>query len=258
MPAPPRRERGCRRRRPPPGRPPWAGRPGRTPTPWPRPRRGRGASSATAVAAPRTARRSNSSDAAERGSLLVVATHSTRDPARLSPRYSTTARVSGSAQWRSSSTTSNAGSASRSSRRSIASPRTAADSSPCPSTRPTPRGRRAARAGSHGRSSGSSGSRRCRGNWANASVSGRYGVGRPAANGAARHCPQHLAGAPRPRSRVPCGTFRYRAHRRGGPGHRRRPPPWPEPLGGSRPRPPARSPRGTARRPPIQSVRSIG
>ena len=109
----------------------------------------------------------------------------------LSLRYSMTARVSGSAQCKSSSTTTSApGRASRRSKRRTASPRTAGVASPWP---PPPRtGTIAPSAGSHGARSLSSGTLRSRSAWSSAWVNGRYGLlappgtARPAATATSR------------------------------------------------------------------------
>ena len=86
-----------------------------------------------------------------------------------------TARVSGSAQCKSSSTTTSApGRASRRIKRRTASPRTVGVASPCPS--PPRVGTIAPSAGSHGARSLSSGTLRSRSAWSSASVNGRYGV----------------------------------------------------------------------------------
>ena len=93
------------------------------------------------------------------GSSRQVATHSTGSADRLSLRYSRIASVSGSAQCRSSSTSSSpAGPARRRSSCSTASPRTAGEWSPCPSpSAPAIAGRIARSAGSHGASPSSAG-----------------------------------------------------------------------------------------------------
>ena len=86
-----------------------------------------------------------------------------------------TARVSGSAQCRSSSTTTTApGRASRRNKSRTASPRTADVASPRPA--PPRCGTMVPSAGSQGARSGSSGTLRSRSAWSSASVSGLYGV----------------------------------------------------------------------------------
>ena len=116
-----------------------------------------------------------SSKAADGGSLRLVATHKTRSLTRLSARYSTPARVSGSAQCRSSRMMSSPpGTPSRRIRRMTASPRATDEASPC-SSPPIP-GSTARSAGSHGAKPTSPGSGWFRRICSRASVSGRYGV----------------------------------------------------------------------------------
>ena len=135
------------------------------------PRRPSGMCSAPRLPASRRA----SSDAADGGSLRLVATHKTRSLDKLSARYSTTARVSGSAQCRSSRVISSPpGTPSRRISRMTASPRATEEASP--SCSPPIPGSTARSAGSHGASPASPGNGRSRRICSKESVSGRYGV----------------------------------------------------------------------------------
>ncbi len=122
------------------------------------------------------------SAAAAAGSLRRVATHNTASRSRLSARYSSTVRVSGSAQCRSSSIMSSpAGSARRRSNWRTASPRTAgpkstAACSPRSADAGSAAGMTAWRAPSQGARPASAESGRPRRAWSRASVSGRYGL----------------------------------------------------------------------------------
>jgi len=131
--------------------------------------------SARRAAARRPCSRVISSAAGVAGSSRQVATHRTGSVGRLSLRYSRIASVSGSAQCRSSSTSSSPeGPASRRSSCSTASPRTVGVWSPCPSRSPPAiAGTIARNAGRHGASPSSAGNGSPRSACSRASVSGR-------------------------------------------------------------------------------------